>query len=67
MRNKGKDLIFISKICRNGLSVDVINSQSDYNYLKDTEFNLFCLSLTEKTYIAHGFNSFIVKLKKPLI
>ena len=35
----------------------------DVKYMDDDRFNLTCLSMTHKTFIASGFNSFIVRLK----
>jgi len=58
---KGKDLEFISCIGRDGQKLEPIYDQS---LLDDEYFTLIPLSLTEKTYIAHGFNSFVVKKKK---
>jgi len=58
---KGKDLEFISLIGRNGQTLEKTYDQS---FLDDEYFTLHPLSLSEKTYIAHGFNSFVVKKKK---
>lgn len=70
----GKQLEFISVIKRDGSGVIAIptqwNENSDYPkvdnmaYLDDDIFTISILSLTEKTYIASGFNSFVVKLKQ---
>ena len=63
MKKKGKELIFISRIKRDGSGV--IDVQSDnMKHLNNTTFNLNCLSITEETFIASEFNSFIVKLKQ---
>ena len=63
MNKLGKELIFISWIKRDGSGTEKI-SKKHLNILQEDEFDLTCLSLTEKTYIASGFNSFVVKLKK---
>jgi len=49
---KGKDLEFISLIGRNGQALEKTYDQS---FLDDEYFTLHPLSLSEKTYIAHGF------------
>lgn len=58
----GKDLIFISRISRDGKSITDISNEQILNE-KHTTFKLTCLSITEKTYIASEFNSYVVKLK----
>jgi hypothetical protein len=59
---KGHELILIKRINRYG-DVKEIDSD-DYHSCKDDNFKLSCLSISEGTYIAHGFLTFIVKLKK---
>lgn len=69
MRCKPEDLIFINQISRDGLTLIKVTDE-DLNHMKENRFareelfELNTLSLTEKTYIASGFNSYIVKLKK---
>lgn len=63
-KKKSTDLEFISQIKRDGSGT--IPVKEEYiKYLDESNhyFNIFCLSLSEKTYIANGFNSFIVRLK----
>lgn len=65
-RRKAKDLEFISQINRDGSGTVPISEK--YVKLMQHEkfgdnFIVHCLSLTENTYIAHGFNSFVVKIK----
>ncbi len=60
---KGKHLIFISQIKRDG-SGTVPVDESYVNMMAEDKFRMSCLSLTEKTWIASDFNSFVVKLKK---
>jgi hypothetical protein len=61
MTKKAHELEFISKIKRDGTGVIL-----DFNktFLKDEYFKLTSLSLTEKTFIASRFNSYVVKLKE---
>lgn len=59
---KGSDLIFISQINRDGSGTSPV--KADYEeYLQDEQFKVNCLSMSSQTYIASGFNSFVVKLK----
>lgn len=70
----GKDLEFISWIKRDGTGTVMIGEkwtpQSDYpkvddvSYLDNDLFELTTLSLSMGTFIANGFNAFVVKLKK---
>jgi prenyltransferase beta subunit len=60
---KGKDLEFISSIIRDG-SGTVDTSNEDMSHLDNTSFSLNSLSITNKTYIASEFNSYVVRLKK---
>lgn len=73
MRREGKELEFISYISRDGSGTIVIGTEDaegehpkidDMSYVDDEVFNLNALSLSRGTYIASGFNSFVVKLKK---
>lgn len=59
---KGSELIFISRIRRDGMSLEICN-KDDMNYVNDEIFELRILSLSKGTYIASNFNSYIVKLK----
>lgn len=60
----GKDLIFISSIKRDGSGTADV-SKENMSHLDNDEFHISCLSMTESTYIAMAFNSFVVKLKHP--
>jgi len=61
---KGSDLVFISRILRDGSGVELINDQEDIQHVwGNKEFVLACLSITLETYIASEFNSYVVKLK----
>ncbi len=59
----GKDLFFISRILRDGSGVEKIEDQSQATFMTGEVFKLNRLSVTEDTYIASGFNSYVVKLK----
>ncbi len=59
---KGKDLIFISRILRDGSGTEAVIVK-DTGHLDNRVFNCNCLSMTKKTYIACEFNSYVVKLK----
>ena len=63
MERKGSDLIFISWIKRDGSGVQPVPLSLIHCIQKDT-FTLHGLSMTEGTYIACEFNSFVVKLKE---
>lgn len=62
MKKFGKELIFISCIKSDGTGV-YKPSQKEISTLQNEPFYLSCLSITNKTWIANGFSSFVVKLK----
>ena len=62
MKFKGEDLIFISRILRDGKGVEPMDEEHS-KVFKDDLFTLSCLSMTAKTFIASGMSSFIVKQK----
>jgi hypothetical protein len=74
MEKKGKQLKFLSFIKRDGSGTVVCGSPwndtmgipkvDDMSYEDNETFTLHCLSLSERTFIAHGFNSFVVRLKR---
>ncbi len=57
----GSELLFISKINRDGKSVDIL-SKTPKSELQ-TVFKLTSLSLSNETFIASEFNSYVVKIK----
>tara|TARA_R110002153_G_scaffold266685_1_gene430211 strand:- start:1113 stop:1331 length:219 start_codon:yes stop_codon:yes gene_type:complete len=63
MKKKGKDLIFLNCIKGDGKSVCMVKKRL-IELMKEDVFNVNCLSITNKTFIASGFNSFVVKLKQ---
>ena len=62
MTKNFNELIFISQINRDGSGVSNI-TESYLDCMKDDYFDLICLSMTERTFIAFNMNVFIVKLK----
>jgi len=67
MKKIAKDLIFISRIKRDGSGTTPVSK--DYlqllcgNSFSPEKFDVHSLSISNDTYIAIGFNSFVVKLK----
>ena len=64
MEKKGKDLIFVSQINRDGSGTNTNISTKLIDIIQNDTFKVFPLSLSEKTFIAIEFNSFVVKLKE---
>ena len=58
---KGSELIFISNIARDGSKTSDLTN-TDMSHLNNTAFALNSLSITNKTYIACEFNSYVVRL-----
>jgi len=68
MKKKASELEFISQIKRDGSGVTKIKESftkvmEGNNLMLNDVFEINCLSISEKTFIASGFNSFVVKLK----
>jgi hypothetical protein len=66
MKVEAKELVFISQIKRDGTGVDIITSIQNEELQNDTIdkwYELNSLSITNKTYIASGFNSYVVKIR----
>lgn len=68
MKKKANELEFISWINRDGSGTkkvpkSMLKMMLENDLAKDDEFEINALSMTNKTYIASGFNSFVVKLK----
>lgn len=63
MKKPGHELKFISQIKRDGTGViDLANV--DMSFFDNDKFKINSLSVTNKTYIACGFNSFVVQFNK---
>lgn len=60
---KGKDLIFISCIKRDGSGTTDV-SKDTMTFVQNERFCITCLSITQGTYIASNFNSYVVKIKE---
>jgi hypothetical protein len=69
MKKRGNELDFICQINRDGSGVSSISDSYRELLVKEdgffNDFKLSRLSITEDTWIASGFNSFVVKLKHP--
>lgn len=63
MKIQGSKLEFISWIRRDGSGTDKVE-ESLIELMQDEYFELNGLSMTEKTFIASGFNSFVVRMKE---
>lgn len=64
MKAKGDELIFISRILRDGTGVELIENQEDVRHLAGTMFELASLSITKGTYLGSEFNSYVVRKKE---
>lgn len=62
MEKLGKELEFISWIKRDGSGTKMVKKEL-IKLMQEDNFKMNCLSLNEKTFIASGFNSFVVRLK----
>jgi len=77
MIKQGKELKFISLIKRDGSGTIPVGTKwnkesshpktDDIRYLDNENFTLITLSLTKKTYIASGFNCWVVMLRNEQI
>ena len=59
----GKDLMFISRIDNDGYMLSIVSFKFEES-LKNEEFTLVPLSISQKTYIAFGMSAFVVKIKE---
>lgn len=62
---KGKKLHFISVIKRDGSGVVNVEN-SDNSRMNEDLFTITCLSISQGTFIASEFNSYVVKYKKQI-
>lgn len=66
MKRYGSELLFISRIKKDGSGVDPINNLEDLVKMSQgTLFELRPLSITHETYVASEMSTFVVKLKNP--
>jgi hypothetical protein len=63
---KGKDLLFISQISIRGEGVLPVR-QEYIDIMQKDNFDVNRLSISEDTWIASGFNSFVVKVKPKVL
>jgi hypothetical protein len=68
MTRKAHELVFVSQIERDGsgtkpVKESYIKDMLENPLMKDNDFKINVLSLSEETYIAFNFNAFVVKLK----
>jgi hypothetical protein len=68
MKKLAKELEFISWIKRDGSGTkkvpkSMLKMMLENDLAKDDEFEINALSLSNKTFIASGFNSFVVLIK----
>jgi hypothetical protein len=60
---KGSELIFLKRINKLG-DTDTIENQEEISKMyQEDDFQITCLSMYQETYIAHGFSTFVVKIK----
>jgi hypothetical protein len=62
MKMLGEELLFISRIKRDGSGVEDCSGLNMHN-LADTKFEINSLSITEGTFIATEFNAYVVRKK----
>lgn len=68
MKKLAKELEFISWIKRDGsgtkkIPKTMLKMMLENEFAKDDEFEINSLSMSNNTFIASGFNSFVVKIK----
>lgn len=63
MKKKGNELEFISRILRDG-SGTTTDIEDEVKLNQNDTFKINCLSISQGTYIASEFNSYVVKLKE---
>lgn len=74
MRKLGKELEFISLVKRDGSGTIPVGTRwtkdtdhprtDNVSYMDKDEFEVNALSMTHKTFIASGFNTWVVRLKE---
>ena len=64
MKAQGKDLIFISRILRDGSGTEPVEMDMTNRFNREEVYKLWRLSITHDTYIANAFNSYVVKIKE---
>jgi hypothetical protein len=69
MKATAHELEFISQIKRDGSGTmkvpeSYLKALKENPLMRDENYKIHCLSVNNQTFLALGFNSFIVKLKK---
>ena len=66
MKKKPHELEFISQIKRDGSGTIPVDEETAKGLVTglsaDNKYKIMCLSISEKTFIACGFNSYVVRL-----
>lgn len=66
MKKKPHELEFISQIKRDGSGTIPVDAETleglNSGLSKKDKYKIICLSISEQTYIAHEFNSYVVRL-----
>lgn len=65
MKRYGSELIFISRIFGNGKQIEIIEDVEISGIAKEEIYELNSLSISNRTFIASGMASYVVKLKNP--
>lgn len=65
MKRYGSELVFISRIFGNGKQIEIIEDVEISGTMKEEIYELNSLSISNKTFIASGMASYVVKLKNP--
>ena len=65
MERYGSELVFISRICGDGKEIKKIGENENIDFIQDELFKLNSLSISNRTYIASGMSTYVVKLKNP--
>lgn len=71
MTKKAHELEFVSQINRDGSGTETVKesylkAMLENSLMKDQDFDIYHLSLSNKTFIAINFNAFVVRLKEKL-
>jgi len=65
MDRYGSELIFISRISGDGKKIEILEDTNNERFTNDEKFELNSLSISNRTFIASGMASYVVKLKNP--
>lgn len=60
----GSELEFISEINRDGSGTEKVIPEEYLKMMQKETFRVYCLSISQHTFLASNFNWFVVKLKK---